>query len=201
MEFEIDVERFIYDLPSQVQQARRQLFSGNLNALEFLKGRIEDFLNVRNVLCRRFEEVATDVALVTDFAQLLADIHALHGMFDDIVCADSDYLAELNFTQVECPDENGDEEAGLSGRPRKLVTKEELERLYDISRSWQEVAAQIGVSERMMYRRRQEFGMTTSSRSGARNTYSSISHNDLCTVIREILNILPNAGESCHWGM
>ena len=157
MEFEIDVERFISDLPSQVQQARRQL---------------EDFLNVLNVLCRRFEEVATaDVALVTDFDQLLAGIHALHGMFDDIIFADSDYLADLSFTQVECPDENGDEEVGLSERPRKLVTREELERLYDISRSWQEVAAQIGVSERTIYRRRQEFGMTTSSRSGVRNTY------------------------------
>ena len=35
MEFEIDVERFISDLPSQVQQARWQLFSGNFNGLEF----------------------------------------------------------------------------------------------------------------------------------------------------------------------
>lgn len=38
--------------------------------------------------------------------------------------------------------------------------------------------------------------MTTSTRTGPRSTYSDISHDQLCTVIREILNILPNAGES-----
>ena len=35
MELEVDVEQFLSDLPNQIEQARRQLFSGNLNALEF----------------------------------------------------------------------------------------------------------------------------------------------------------------------
>jgi hypothetical protein len=38
--------------------------------------------------------------------------------------------------------------------------------------------------------------MTTSSRTGPHSTYSNISHDQLCTVIRDILHILANAGES-----
>ena len=81
MEFEVDVEQFLSDLPNQIQQARRQLFSGNLNSLEFWQRRIEDFLNVLNVLCRRFEEIEADGALAVNFNQLTAEIQAIHGMF------------------------------------------------------------------------------------------------------------------------
>jgi hypothetical protein len=35
MEFEVDVEQFLSDLPNQIKQARRQLFSRNFNPLEF----------------------------------------------------------------------------------------------------------------------------------------------------------------------
>jgi hypothetical protein len=42
--------------------------------------------------------------------------------------------------------------------------------------------------------------MSTSSRSGPCCTYTSISDDELCEVIREILNILPNSGESYFIG-
>jgi hypothetical protein len=48
MEFEVNVEQFLSDLPNQILQTRRQLFSGNFNALEFWQRRTEDFLNVLN---------------------------------------------------------------------------------------------------------------------------------------------------------
>ena len=38
--------------------------------------------------------------------------------------------------------------------------------------------------------------MTTSVSSGPRKTYSEISSNDLNTVVKEISNILPEAGET-----
>jgi hypothetical protein len=44
MNFEADIEQFISDLPNKIEQAKRQLFSGNLNALEFWHKRIGDFL-------------------------------------------------------------------------------------------------------------------------------------------------------------
>jgi hypothetical protein len=62
--------------------------------------------------------------------------------------------------------------------------------------SWKQVASSLGVSERTLQRRRTELAMSTSGRSGPRGTYSDIFEDDLCTVIREILSILPNVGES-----
>jgi hypothetical protein len=71
-----------------------------------------------------------------------------------------------------------------------------MEHMYEIYKSWTQVAAHFGVSAKTIQRRRRETGMTVSTRSGPRCTYSNISHDQLCAVIREILNILPNAGES-----
>jgi hypothetical protein len=56
MNFKADIEQFISDLPNKIEQAKQQLFSGNLNALEFWHRRIGDFLNVLNVLWQRFKE-------------------------------------------------------------------------------------------------------------------------------------------------
>lgn len=78
MNFEADVEQFISDLPNKLEQAKRQLFSGNLNALEFWHRRIGDFLNVLNVLCQRFEESQSDGELIAYFNNLVAEIHALY---------------------------------------------------------------------------------------------------------------------------
>ena len=195
MELEVDVEQFLSDLPNQIEQARRQLFSGNLNALEFWQRKIEDFLNVLNVLCRQFEGIDADGALAANCNQLIAEIQAIHGMFEGIISADGDYMAELNY-DYDASAANDLHEEGTIGRPRKSITREEMELLYSIHKSWKEVAALLGTSERTIQRIRRETGMTTSSRTGPRSTYSDISHVQLCTVIREILNILPNAGET-----
>ncbi len=48
MNFEVDIEQFLSDLPNKIEQAKRQLFSGNLNAVEFWYRRIGDFLNARS---------------------------------------------------------------------------------------------------------------------------------------------------------
>ena len=183
MALEIDVQQFLTDLPSQLQQARRQLFSGNLNALEVWTRRLNDFLNVLNVLHQRSEEVAAPFELIDRFGELKGEIQVLRDRFDDTIISDVEYLAELNNTGVNCPNENA-EGMGQVGRPRKDVPKDELKRLFNIYHSWKQVASQIGISERTLYRRRQELGLVTSSRDGPRNTYSSI------TNVRDILNVL-----------
>lgn len=192
MALEIDVQQFLTDLPSQLQL---QLFSGNLNALEFWTRRLNDFLNVLNVLHRRSEEVAAPFRLIDNFGELKGEIQVLRDRFDDTVASDVEYLAELNNTRANCPNEHA-EELGQAGRPRKDVPKDESQRLFNIYRSWKDVASQMGISERTLYRRRQELGLVTSSRDGPRNTFSSISDDELCSLVREILNVLPNSGES-----
>ena len=53
-----------------------------------------------------------------------------------------------------------------------------------------------GVSEKTLRQRRAEFGMTISDPSGPRKMYTKISSNDLNTVVKENLDILPDAGET-----
>lgn len=81
MNFEVDIEQFILDLPNKIEQARRQLFSGNLNAVEFWHRRIADYISVLNVLCRRFEESQCDREFINSFNNLLAEIHSIRSCY------------------------------------------------------------------------------------------------------------------------
>ena len=90
MNFEVDIEQFIIDLPNKIEQARRQLFSGNLNAVEFWHRRIADYINVLNVLCRRFEESQCDREFINSFNNLLAEIHSIYGRFEAVILTNPD---------------------------------------------------------------------------------------------------------------
>ena len=152
-------------------------------------------MNVLNVLHKRSEETAAPVELIDSFGKLKWEIQVLRDRFNDMITADVEYLGEVNNTRVNCPNEHA---GGLGhvGRPRKYVPKDDLQMLCTIYHSWKYVASQIGMSERTLYQRRQEVGIVTSNRDGPRNTYSSITNDDLCSVVRDILNVLPNSGES-----
>jgi hypothetical protein len=195
MNFEADIEQFISDLPNKIEQAKRQLCSGNLNALEFWHRRIGDFLNVLNVLWQRFEESQSDGELIASLNSLAAEIHDVYARFEGVISTHAD----ISNGRVAYPNYLPSE--GTLGRPKLQITKEELQHYFDIYKSWKEVASSLDVSERTLQRRRTELAMSTSGRSGPRGTYSDISEDDLCTVIREILSILPNAGELHFWGM
>ena len=97
-----------------------------MNSLEFWQRRIEDFLNVLNVLCLRFEETEADGALAVNCNQLIAEIQAIHGMFEGILSADGDYMAELNY-DYDVSAANDLHEEGTIGRPRKSITREEMD--------------------------------------------------------------------------
>ena len=68
--------------------------------------------------------------------------------------------------------------------------------LYRIHRNWSQVAREVRVSYRTVLRRRHQLGLPVSSTNGPRNTYTNISQSDLCNIVREVLQILPNAGET-----
>ena len=54
----------------------------------------------------------------------------------------------------------------------------------------------MGVSVRTLERRRNEFNINVSGRTGSRSKYTTISDEQLCSVVREVLEILPDAGET-----
>ena len=100
-----------------------------------------------------------------------------------------DYASESGFS---CPTE----QATRSGRPRFQIPEEVIQGLFDIHGSWKDVAKEAGVSYKTLLRRRHQYSMTVNNTSGPRITYSDISNSKLCEVVSEVLQIMPNAGET-----
>ena len=82
------------------------------------------------------------------------------------------------------------------GRPKKIISREDIEREFEVFINWKIVARQLGVSSKTLRKRRLEFGMNISETSGSRLTYTNISNEDLCSKVRNILIVFPEAGET-----
>lgn len=74
------------------------------------------------------------------------------------------------------------------GRPRFLITREQLEHLISYDFSCPSIASMLGVSVRTVYRRMQEFSMSI------QESYSDISDNDLDEKVALLKQDYPNAG-------
>ena len=72
--------------------------------------------------------------------------------------------------------------------------------LYTIHRNWSQVAREVCVSYCTVLRRQHQLGLPVSGTNGPRNTYTNISQSDLCNIVREVLQFLPNAGETFKQG-
>ena len=189
------METFLLELPSQIEVARRHLYNSNANLLEHWYFRLEDWVNLFAVAGRRFEETHAPDELVADIWKTFDALQQLHQLFDEALSFNRD-AANLP-SPNQCPNEET-MEGSLSqiGRPRKQVSKEDIEALFNIHRSWKTVANVIGVSQKTLQRRRQECGLTVSAPAGPRQTYTEISQEDLCQFIKEVLQVLPNDGET-----
>ena len=74
------------------------------------------------------------------------------------------------------------------GRPRLLITQDQLEHLIALNFSCPSIASMLGVSVRTIYRRMHEYSMSI------RSTYSDITDNDLDQKVASLKHCYPNAG-------
>lgn len=82
------------------------------------------------------------------------------------------------------------------GRPRFHIPEEVIRGLHDVRGVWIEVAKEARVSYKTILRRRHQYSMAVSNTTGPRITYSDISDARLCEIIGEVLQVMPNAGET-----
>ena len=80
-----------------------------------------------------------------------------------------------------CPTEN----SGNTGRPRYLISVQQLQFLRDLHFSWTKIAKILGVSRKTINRRRQELGMSEEL------SWSSVSDDDLKQIMYEIQTLTP----------
>ena len=80
------------------------------------------------------------------------------------------------------------ERVSTGGRPKYVITRQQIECLRETGMNWRKIASCLGIHERMLLRRRAEFNML--------DNFSDISDEELDNHIAEILRVTPFAGES-----
>lgn len=83
--------------------------------------------------------------------------------------------------------------SGRRGRPKYLITEEQLGHLISLEFSWNDISALLGVSRMTLYRRRSEFGLLT-------NTQQGITDGQLRHLLIEMRRQHPNFGETMAMG-
>jgi len=169
-----DIIALLRELPADIDSARQSLNSGRANELEHWDLRMENIVNLLYLLERSLS-IFLNRMDITALQSLRQEAQRLHQSIQNV--------------SMEIPETN-------NGRPRKSVVKEEIIEQFQIFRNWKIVARQLGVSSKTLLRRRTEYGIEVSPNTGPRVTYSNITHHDLCNQVQEILDILPEAGET-----
>ena len=116
---------------------------------------------------------------------------SLVGVFNDI-CAGFEDADDTVSVRFRCPRIH----LNSSGRPRFDIPAGLISNLHNIHGVWQSVARESGVSYRTILRRRHEYGLPVANTEGPRESYSDISHDELCDVVREVLGMVPDGGET-----
>ena len=100
-----NVEAFLRYIPTQLDEARRNLHSDNTNVLEFIQRRLEDSLHVLNVLVRRCTYLQIDEC-DNLLRHLISEMQQMDRQYDDLN-SQSRILSENRFC---CPEKTALEE-------------------------------------------------------------------------------------------
>lgn len=180
---ERDLERIIQDLPALGQECDIHKFTEDVNICEMYSRRLEEIIGFLRILSRAFPAVSEHVAVIEEiFGHHLSHfqdrIHYLEGPFT--VCE-----------RFRCPRLAN----GTVGRPRYDISERMIWAMRSIGFRWVSIAKMLMVSERTLRRRRIELGWTVGD-----SEFSDISDQDLDEVVRDIVSLTPNAGETMTFG-
>jgi hypothetical protein len=164
-------------------QIQRNLFVSDSGIAETLCRHSQQFIGTLLLILR--ENVwppcinNNTMRVATEFQKQIDHFHERFHRFD-----------QANELRYACPNEVLDE-THLSGRPRLLIPKEQLEGLRSLGFSWSTIGKMLCVSERTIRRRRADYEMPL----GNSGNFSIMSHDQLDEEVRSILQVSPNSGE------
>lgn len=188
------VDSFLRELPRFLEQVERQLHCENINVLEHIRRRLDDNNFVLSAIIHHCIEQETCNEVVRSLREIHDKVFGYVERYNELCGCDLEGEDPIEVSE-QCRFPFHQIHSGLQGRPRIEAHEETLLELYNIYRSWSAVARETGVTYRTVLRRRQEYGLQIANRVGPRSTYSDISEQHL-DVIREILQVMPDAGES-----
>ena len=158
MDVATDVIIFLRQLPVDMENARHSVLSTCMAALEHWYLRKDNIVNLMNLLYERFIVFDAPYFYTNGLRTLLQEALRIKEAINNRI-----FEITVRRPTVEC-----DMESGGMGRPRKLISREEIEFQFEIFRNWKMVARQLGVSAKTLLQRRIEFGIQVSYSTGPR---------------------------------
>ena len=183
---DLEIQRFLdttqailAQISTFLQQCDTQ--STNLDDLENAVDRMTDICSTFDVLRQNVSGNSVTHNLLVDLTTCLDAIRRNLGMKLEGLHTESAYSFEYHCALSY---------SGEKGRPRLEVMKEQLEFLRNKHFRWVSIAKLLGISERTLRRRREEFGLRVDSR------FTEISEEHLTIVIQAVRSVTPNIGQS-----
>ena len=131
----------------------------NLDRLELLEGCLEEACETLYVVIQRSEDLSSQNPNNPEMAQFNADMNVLCRHLNVLRShsgAEADEEGGQDKELYSCPTEN----SGNTGRPRYLISVQQLQFLRDLHSSWIKIAKILGVSRKTINRRKLELGMS-----------------------------------------
>jgi hypothetical protein len=163
-----------------IQRTEQYLSTRSLDLLEYCERHLEGHLGIIAAFLQVLDEPGNMAGefFIDRLQQLLAIVGGQLKRIEDMSTFE-DFTTTINtgvpiLLQTE-------------GRPKYFIPKDQIERLHSCGMTRTNIAKVLHISERTLYRRRQEYGIL--------EKYSVISDSDLDSIIINILSNTPNAGE------
>ena len=176
------VENFLLELLTLLQQAERHLHNDNLNMVEYIRRRLDDYyIAVQTILMYCMEQMVCNEVMEM-LREIYERVSAILEQYNEIC----NHHPERNGQIESLPPFSFDtEQTHEPGRPRLNISAEVVTELHKIQNSWSAVARQTGVSYRTLLRRRREYGFQIANTVGPRSTYTDIDEEQLCRIVRD----------------
>lgn len=184
-------ERFFEELEAFVKDINRHAGSANESYCDYACERLEvctgSMYSLVNLLGQRPAIVTDrDSDIITRYQiEMSRLLQCLRGL-------ETEWLGYCN--EQHTSDLPPVSHSSSPGRPKFMITQEQIYYLRSMSFSWMHIAKLFGVSYMTIYRRRQEFGMTGS------DDGRSITDNELYVVVRQLRHEIPSLGQTMVWG-
>ena len=181
-----------FPLGNLLSTCEQQLNSTHSDRSEFLFRQLDEYARTLLTLISRFCETLhghelSQQTCLADLTLILRRTSFLRSHFERHCFLLED---EVDVSRREHRRSAPTEHYGLQGRPRVVVTQQQLQTLHELCGfRWNDVAETLGVSDRTLQRRRHEYGMRVEGRE-----FSSLSDAELDEIVRNIHAVTPEAG-------
>ena len=179
---DLEIQRFIETTQAVLGQIAsfHQEYETNLDDLENAVDRMTDICTTFGVICQSVPENSTTHNSVVSLMTCLDGIRT--NLWTKLGALNAESARSFEY---QCPVSC----SGEKGRPRLEVMKDQLEYLRSKHFRWASIAKLLGISERTLRRRREEFGLEEDG-------FTEISEVNLTSVVQTVKSVTPNIGQS-----